>query len=229
MTAMAPRKRKTFSFVPRGWAGAGWLQSCAFILAVNWVAQGMRGMQAKELAFRLLLELALTVAVAAPLAVGGVGTARALVIGLLAAHSFGFTANGQFWVCARYCPAYRRDPRAVEAWLQRTVARLAALAWLDEALCIGSRGGSGVVRGTRSDLDLRLVFPRGAWAWCRVNLLLLALRADAFLRMIPIDLYAYDTPAALDRFDQREALLVILDRRGRLHHRFRRRVHPWPE
>jgi hypothetical protein len=47
-------------------------------------------------------------------------------------------------------------------------------------------------------------------------MLLIALRARAFLQAIPLDLYAYDGPASLRRFDQAEPLLVLLDRRGRL-------------
>jgi hypothetical protein len=58
----------------------------------------------------------------------------------------------------------------------------------------------------------------------RTNLLLLRLRTAAFLRAIPLDLYAYDTPEALRRFDQRERLLVILDRQGRLAAAFPERV-----
>jgi hypothetical protein len=46
----------------------------------------------------------------------------------------------------------------------------------------------------------------------------------AFLRAIPLDLYAYDTPESLRRFDQRERLLVILDRQGRLAAAFPERV-----
>ena len=41
---------------------AGVTQSCAFILAANWLMQGMRGMDRKELAFRLLPEAVLTAA-----------------------------------------------------------------------------------------------------------------------------------------------------------------------
>ena len=96
--------------------------------------------------------------------------------------------------------------------------------WLAEAALIGSRGG-GIQRfGPRSDLDLRLIFPPGPLAWLRTNLLLLRLRTAAFLRAIPLDLYAYDTPESLRRFDQRERLLVILDRQGRLAAAFPERV-----
>src|SRR5690242_12487067 len=96
---------------------AGVTQSCAFILAANWLMQGARGMDRKELAFRLLLEAVLAAALLPALAQVGVGGAPALVLALAVAHSLNFTVNGQLWVCARYCRTYRRNPAAVAAFL----------------------------------------------------------------------------------------------------------------
>ena len=76
-----------------------------------------------------------------------------------AAHTVNFTLNGQVWVCARYCRWYRRDPAALDAFLRRAANGMRALPWLREAVCIGSLGRTGTVRGDRADLDLRLVFP----------------------------------------------------------------------
>ena len=84
------------------------------------------------------------------------------------------------------------------------------------------------MRGDRADLDLRLIFPPGVSGWLRVNLLLLRLRTRAFLGRIPLDLYAYDSPRSLRRFDQRERLLVLLDRDGRLAAQFPERAVAWP-
>jgi hypothetical protein len=202
------------------------MQSCAFILAVNWCLQGMRGMDRKELAFRLGGELLLA-GLLAGLAATALNAASAALIGVLAAHTASFTLNGQVWVCARYCRSWRGDGPALERWLQALVLELRALPWLREAVCIGSRGDRGLVAGDRSDLDLRLVVPPGAKAWLKTNLLLVRLRTRAFLGRIPLDLYAYDTPGSLRRFDQRERLLVLLDRDGRIARHYPERVVPW--
>ena len=50
-------KLKAFPIRPRSPALAGLMQSCLFILAVNWCLQGMRGMDRKELCFRIAFEL----------------------------------------------------------------------------------------------------------------------------------------------------------------------------
>ena len=195
-------------------------QSCAFILAANWLMQGMRGMDGKELGFRLLLEL---LAAGILLVFVLPESALSLPMALVLAHSLSFTLNGQVWVCVRYCPSYRRSPRAVDRFARDAASHLRRLPWLQEAVLIGSRGGAAT-RGLRSDIDLRLIFPRGPIAWLRTNLLLLRLRTLAFVRMIPLDLYAYDDPSSLRRFDQREPLRLILDRQGRLAAAFPERV-----
>jgi len=167
-----------------------------------------------ELAFRMTLELVLFAALVPMLGVVG-----AFVL----AHSFNFTFNGQLWVCARYCRFWRRSPASVERFLRDVAARLRELPWLEEAVCIGSRGAGTEVRHDRADIDLRLIVPNGASGWLRVNLLLIALRTRALLQLVPLDLYAYDGPESLARFRQDEPLLVILDRRGRIARRFAER------
>ena len=225
-TSFGEPKLKVFPLRPRSPALAALMQSCLFILAVNWCLQGMRGMDRKELSFRLGLELLLALALAVLLS--RTGAQPALPLGLLAAHTASFTLNGQVWVCARYCRWYRREPAALDRFLHTVAEELCHLPWLREAVCIGSLGRTGLAGGYRSDLDLRLVFPAGTAGWLRVNLLLLRLRTRAFLGRIPLDLYAYERPERLRRFDQRERLLVLLDRDGRLRALYPRRALPWP-
>jgi hypothetical protein len=208
---------------------APWLegatQSCAFILAANWCMQGVRGMDRKELAFRLLLEAvaaALLTAALQPWTPGLVAAVPALAL----AHTLSFTLNGQVWVCVRYCRWYARDPAAVAGFARASVEDLRRLPWLEEAAVIGSRAASDPAWGPRSDIDLRLVTAPGLSGWLRTNLLLFRLRAAAFLRAIPLDLYAYDAPSSLARLNQREPLRVVLDRSGRLAAAFPERVVP---
>lgn len=213
-------KAKQFPVAIRSPRLAAALQSCPAILAINWVMQGMRGMDRGELAFRVGLEAAVWVLLA-PLA-GPLG-------GLVLAHTLSFLVNGQVWVCARYCVLWHRDPTALDRFLARVAGELRELVWLDEAVCIGSRGEARATRHDRADLDLRLIAPPGVVGWLKINLLLLSLRARALVRLIPLDLYAYDSPASLERFRQDEPLLVILDRRGRIARRYgHRRLVPYP-
>jgi hypothetical protein len=211
-----PAKPKLYPFVPRSEAMRSVMRSCAFVLAVNWLAQGMRGMDRKELTFRLLAELVLGAGLFAVLA--GLDVAAAALVSAFAAHSLSFTLNGQFWVCARYCPSYQGDPAELRRFLDETAAELRQSRSIETAVVIGSLAEGAL--GPRSDLDLRLIFPPGARAWLEVNLVLLRLRAQAFARGIPLDAYAYDSVESLARFDPAEPWLLLADRRGEIARRF---------
>ena len=203
-------------------------RNCLFILTVNWLLQGVRGMEPKELSFRLLL--------LATFALGGtilfefwaaLPLAPAIILSLLLAHTINFLINGQFWVCLRYCPGYRQDARRLRQRAQRLCDHVAARAWLAEAVVIGSAARGPAALQRRSDLDLRLVFPPGLAGWLKTNLLLLDLRARALVQRLPLDAYAYAQPAALRRFDQAEPLGILLDRAGRLRRDFADRQLVW--
>lgn len=218
-------KRKNFPIRPRLRVLDRLLQSCLAILLINWVFQGMRGMQGKELSFRLMLELACAATIGFTAWRVGAGTFSP-IIGLMVGHTLNFLFNGQFWVCARYCQSYRGNARSVARATTDLATELSSLPWLTEVAFIGSRARGGQP-SDRSDIDLRLVFPKGAAGWWRTNLLLLRLRARALLQSVPLDLYAYDRPDALRRFDQEEPLLVVKDVDHRLSGLFPRRCRPF--
>ncbi len=199
------------------------LQHCVVILAINWVTQGMRGMQLKELSFRLTLELILLLSVFGLLKSLGISVAFAFVVGAFGAHSFSYLFNGQFWVCARYCESYRRNPENLDLFLERVGTRLVATGWIEEAVCIGSQGRGQGTTTMRSDIDLRLLFGAGIVNWLRLNVLMLGLRTKAFLAGIPLDLYGYNDVSALDRFDQSEPLYIIKDAKKLIRARYRTR------
>lgn len=224
--AASATKVKRFSWEPRSDRALALMRSTTGVLAINWLFQGMRGMDRKELAFRAGLEAALAVLLTLAGSVAGLGAPPAVAGGLLAAHSLMFALNGQLWVCARYSPRWHRDPAAIDRFGAALAAELRRLPWLKEAAVIGSRGRKATT--SRSDIDLRLVFPRGPGPFWRVNLLLVRLRVRAFVARVPLDVYAYDSPASLRRFDQDEPLLLVLDRAGRLARLFPTRARPLP-
>ncbi len=213
-SALSRPKAKQFPIKPRRPWLVAVLQSCPAILVVNWCLQGMRGMDRGELAFRLVLETVLWASLA-PLTGG--------LVALLLAHSFNFLLNGQLWVCARYCLFWHRSPAALDRFLARVVGELRARPWLESAVCIGSLAEGAVARHDRADIDLRLIAPPGPSGWLKANLLLLALRARALVRLIPLDAYVYDSVESLGRFRQDEPLLIVLDRRGEIARRFAQR------
>ena len=218
-----PPKRKVFPIRPRARWLDRMLQSCVAILAINWVFQGMRGMQRKELTFRIGFGVLIALATGSLLAAAGLDMAASVTLAILTGHTANFFLNGQFWVCARYCQGYRGDAGRIVTATVGLARELAAMPWLDEVAFIGSRARGGRP-SERSDIDLRLVFPPGLGAWWRVNLLMLRLRMNALREGLPLDLYAYDAPDAFLRFDQDEPLLLAKDTHGRLRRMFAARA-----
>ncbi len=203
-------------------------RSCLFILGLNWLMQGVRGMDPKELGFRLILEAGLAGTCGWLVWQStGIAPLAALAVGLLLAHTLNFLVNGQFWVCLRYCPFYRRNTRRLARELQGILGTVAARPWLAEAVLLGSTVTRLEAPGTRADIDLRLIFPPGLGGWLRTNLLLLELRATALCRGLPLDVYAFEHPATLRRFDQDEPLGILLDRQARLRRGFANRRLVW--
>jgi hypothetical protein len=199
-------------------------RNCLIILAVNWLFQGMRGMDAKELGFRLLLLALLTALAAWPLAaLTPLPPLTALAIGLAIGHTANFLLNGQLWVVLRYCPGYRRDPARLARSIDSLLDDLTRQHWLEEAVLLGSTVMRLDAPRSRADIDLRLIFPPGLRCWLRTNLYLLRLRSLAAFQGLPLDLYAYEHPAVLRRFDQHEPLGIILDRNVRLKRGFANR------
>ncbi|HEV7372207.1 hypothetical protein [Arenibaculum sp.] len=212
-----PLKKKQFDWLPNIPLLRAASQSCLGILLINWVAQGTRGMDRGELVFRALLEvlLALVFAVVLRLTSDGPPVLDGLA-GLVLAHTVNWTLNGHVWVCFRYCPGYRADPDLLNAKGRAVIAKVEAARRVQEALVIGSFADHGLRLRERSDMDLRLIRPPGLAGWFHANLLLLHLRAWAFLRGFPLDLYAYGDLRFLQRFRTNETWLIIKDAEGRL-------------
>lgn len=217
------RKKKRYAWMPENRFLLALMQSSAGILAINWIFQGMLGMQRKELVFRLLLE-ALLAFLLFCLLVGCYPVFIATVLSIAIAHTINWLFNTHLWVCMRYTPFYRRSPKAIERYLAGLEAGLSRRVWLREAVIIGSLGGSPGVQSDKSDIDLRIIFPKGLCAWVKTNVLLMGLRTKALFTMIPLDLYAYDEVSALDRFRQDEGLTIILDRDKRVFERYANRL-----
>lgn len=223
-------KAKAFPLLPARVASSPLVQNIAVVLAVNWLCQGMRGMGRRELAGRLAGEAILALLFGGLLLAAGSPRGPALAGGVVVAHTLAFLFNGQLWVCMRYWPRWRPDAERTRRFLARTVSELRDRPWLREAVCIGSRGAGAACGSERSDLDLRLVFPRGASGFLRTHALLVRLRSRALFAAVPLDLYADDDPEALARHRTDEVLGVLLDRDGRLARRYRGERHLvfWP-
>lgn len=194
------------------------------ILLINWVFQGMRGMQKKELLFRIVFELICTSVILLIFIAQDVHLARSFLYALVITHTCNWLLNTHLWVCVRYMKFYRRDPDALSQFLEKVSLELQSKPWIIEAVCIGSVGDKKEISTWRSDIDLRIFFTRGVMNYIRLNLYLIYLRTWALITVIPLDLYAYDDIDILSRFKADEGILLIKDRNDRIKHMYADRV-----
>ncbi|PHS73128.1 MAG: hypothetical protein COB22_02345 [Cycloclasticus sp.] len=214
MTSIQPKKKKEFGWIPKSPLLLKAMQSNAGILIINWAFQGMRGMQSKELSFRIILELIMGTLFYAMIFGSKLDVGGALLLSLFMAHSVNWLLNTHLWVCIRYMKFYRRDPDALRDFLCRVSGEIERKRWLKEAVCIGSIGDKEDVTSWRSDIDLRLFFKLGLMNYLRLNFYLIYLRTKALFLIIPLDLYAYNDIEYLKNFKKNEGMLLIKDEQG---------------
>ncbi len=200
------------------------MQSSLSILLINWVFQGMRGMQSKELTFRLVLEFFIGLFFFYLLFDYPVDLWAKLFLSLLSAHTVNWLFNTHLWVCVRYFRIYRRNPEALSAFIKIVKKQINGIYWIDEAVCIGSVGDKGDVMTWRADIDLRLFFKPGVLNYFKLNFYLIFLRVYALVAVIPLDLYAYNDIRYLDNFKKDEGISLIKDTNANVSRMYSRKV-----
>lgn len=209
-------KKKKFGWMPNSPFLLKLMQSKVSILAINWTFQGMRGMQSKELSFRVGFEIIMIFVLNFLLFSSYFEQSFSLVLSIVFAHTVNWLFNTHLWVCVRYFPIYNRNPDALVSYLVRVEKQINGLKWIESAVCIGSIGDKGSVSSWRTDIDLRLIFQPGVFNYFKMNFYLIYLRTIALLTIIPLDLYAYNNIRYLKNFRQDEGLMLLKDEGNRI-------------
>jgi len=209
-------KKKKFGWMPNSTFLLKIMQSNLAILAINWIFQGMRGMQSKELSFRILFEIIMIIFFYHFIFINIFDLWENLLFSLISAHSINWLFNTHLWVCVRYFEIYRRNPDSLRVFLSNVSKQIEGISWIDSAVCIGSIGDKGDVNTWRSDIDLRLFFKPGVFNYLKMNFYLLYLRTQALFTIIPLDLYAYNHISFLDNFKKGEGMILIKDADGQI-------------
>ena len=204
-------KKKKFGWTPNNELLLRLMQSKVSILTINWVFQGMRGMQSKELSFRFGLETTLIILLHILVFSNYFEAAASVLVSIFVAHTLNWLLNTHLWVCVRYFPIYRRNPEVLKSYLNSTEIQINNIRWIDSAVCIGSIGDKGDVSSWRTDIDLRLIFEPGIFNYFRMNFYLIYLRTIALFTIIPLDLYAYNDISYLKNFKKDEGLMLLKD------------------
>lgn len=176
----------------------------------NWVFQGMRYMNGYELAFKLLLDGALTVALATPPLIAD--PVPRWTAAFLAAHTINWLINGHIFVLARYFHAVRRDTKDFHQYVESLRERGHARKYLEAVAIYGSYARDALT-GT-SDLDVRFIVARGWKSAVAGTFYCFLERFRAFLRLFPLDIYCSVELDGLRKLSSDESPVILFDRPG---------------
>ena len=213
---ISTRKLKTFSYLTwLPYPMQKLLSNMLFVLFINWIFQGVLGMQSKELIFRLAIYLIVFLASLFILPLSSFNPDVCLAI-IVSIHTLNWILNGNFWVVVRYSKFYYQDPIVIVEYRDKIFNFIRSRPWLFEAVVLGSTAKNLSNPSPYSDIDLRIIFPPGINAWLKVNLLLLRLRISALFFRIPLDVYAYNNVDRLSDFNSLEHVFIVVDRDNKL-------------
>ena len=189
----------------------------------NWLHQGVTYMDRGEAVFRVALETLEILLLAGLLLVWRgkfVDVGVPLAIAAVAAHTFNWVTNGNFWALILFAfPMLRnRGDAATCSYLNAMAERLRRRRSISALALFGS-----VARGEwheRSDVDVRLLRFGGFGCWLGANLLLVGERFRAFLSRQPIDVYLGDDADFFEKMRKDEPPIFLIKRDPRLERRY---------
>ncbi len=145
-------KRKFYFFNKKSF-GDKMINSFFSILIINWLFQGLRGMQTKELIFRIFLELLIIILASI--------ITNSLVLSIIAIHTLFFIFNCQFWLICRYSLFYKNNLIHLNSIAKKIIKMIKKRHSINECVIIGSLGSKTNFKNTNSDLDIRFFFNNG--------------------------------------------------------------------
>lgn len=203
--------------LPKRLEGTWMGESCKYgfmIFASAWLLQGMRIMNWRETALKLLLDAVLTGLLLL--------TGCNWIIALLIAHTLNFTFNGQLFAMFTHMGATGVSARYFLIRTERIAAEAAKAACIDAAIAYGSLS-RGCYKNT-SDIDLRIIPSAGETNWWRCALWAVWQRAKAFVNGYPLDLYVYDASVVVKRMRTDELPIMLYEKNGAVRQIYPQRV-----
>ena len=177
-------------------------------IASNWVFQGMRYMNAYEVALKLVLDVLLAAMLLVLLFAAA--TPVAIVVAFILAHTLNWIFNGHFFVLMRYVSPVPKTEQQFEDYVDDLRTDVARKSYIHGVAIYGS-----YCRGTLhkfSDLDVRVMAEPGSLSAVLASVYCFRLRFLAFFKTFPLDIYSCNDIEFLRRLRDDEVPVILLDR-----------------
>ena len=203
-------KKKRYAWQPKSQLLSDWMTSKLGVVVINWVLQGMLGMDHSERIFKLSLDLGLTIVGTLLLVWIKLSWWMAILLGFVLAHTLNWLLNTHFWVMGRFIGITHTPPAVLVSHIHHLADVARREPSLRAAVIIGRVTRGGRIRNT-SDIDIEFVRKKGAFNAIRANLFGLREKVRAFFARIPLDSYIYDDVETLGKHRRDETPIILYD------------------
>ena len=197
--------KKKFKYLKKYHVINNLLNTFIIVLLINWVFQGIRGMQSKELSFRVILEFLFIVILF-------YYSKFNLWLCVVIIHTFFWIFLCQYWVINRYSSFYSNNIKKMNLTYKKIIYKILKFKSLEEAIVIGSASAKNKILKINSDLDLRIFFNKSIKSYFIHNLFLYYLRIYSLINKFPLDIYCYDDLKIIKTFSKIDKILIIKDK-----------------
>lgn len=177
------------------------------LIFMNWTFQGILYADKTEKAFRVTVDIILTMFFASLIPISN--NYIDLFVSFLISHSLNWIFNGQLFVLAKNVTKISNNPQKIISYANKLKERSAKEKSINCMLLYGS-----LVRGEinpTSDLDVRIIRKPGILNGLRASLFGFKERSRAFFHQFPLDMYVVDSPKHLLKMRSDEEPLVLYD------------------
>jgi len=215
------KKNKKFYWQPRNPWLNNLMNSAVGILSINWVFQGILGMDPTERNFKIFLDLLLAGLFAVILS-QFINPICSISCGLIAAHTINWLFNGHLFVIGRFIGFTSNQPESILQYMNDVQRRIQNADFLLGGIIIGKIARGGGISST-SDVDIRLVRRKGFLNGLKASYWSLNERSRALFNKFPLDLYTHDNLETLNRLNPDEKPIIVFDPDGAFKEKYEHR------
>lgn len=219
---MKKRKdKKKFARNPKSKVLYSMMASTPGVIVINWLFQGMLGMDRTELFFHVLLDAVIFSILAFVLSLF-VNPWVAVILSIFIAHSINWMFNTHFWVMGRYVGISETTEERILKYLSQVQKDTRKKSCLSGVIVFGNMTRGGKIQCS-SDVDIRFISKPGVMNRLKTNVFGFSEKIRAFFQRFPLDLYILDSIKPLDKLREDEVPIVLFDPEGILKGKYKLR------
>ena len=220
-------KRRKYAWNPRNEFLYSLMASKVGVVCINWLFQGILGMDRTDRWFKLCFDGLVTgglMALLWPLASFWI----AFFSSVFLAHTLNWLLNGHLFALGGYVGFTNTLADELWSYSAGIQYRTQGKTFLLGVLVFGSAVREEGVRVT-SDMDMRFIRRSGFWNGVRAARFSMLERSRALIARFPLDLYLFDSLSSLNRLRDDERPIILYDPEGVLQAKYAERGYEWLE